>query len=76
MSQITIYIDSTLEAKVKNMAAATGLSVSKFISNILEKDMADTWSSETMQLGGTWSDFPTLEEIRDTEAKELPRETF
>lgn len=76
MSQITIYIDSNLEAKVKKMAAATGLSISKFISNVLEKDMADTWNSEAMKLEGSWSDFPTLDEIRDAEAKELPREAF
>ncbi len=76
MSQITIYIDNNLEAKVKKMATETGLSISKFISNVLEKNIADTWDNDVKNLTGSWSDFPSLDEIRDTDIKDMQREVF
>lgn len=76
MSQITIYIDNNLEKKVKKMASETGLSISKFISNVLENNITDTWSSDVKNLTGSWSDFPTLDEIRASQTKDVQREEF
>ena len=36
MAQVTIYMDNNLEENVKKLAKSTGVSISKFISNILE----------------------------------------
>ena len=74
MAQITIYIPNDLEVEVKSMAKSLNISMSKFISKMLEQKVKNEWSTETEDLAGAWNDFPSLEEIRDI--KESKREDF
>lgn len=77
MSQITIYIDNDLEKKVKKMATQTGLSLSKFIANVLEKNMTDTWDANIKSLSGSWDDFPDINDIRQSDSQDdAMREAF
>ena len=74
MAQITIYINSELESKVKKIASSLNISISKYISTIVEKNIEDSWNPKVKKLAGSWSDFPTIEEIRDSSAKDIKRE--
>jgi len=76
MAQVTIYMDNKLESKVKELASSTGVSISKFISKILEKKITNTWSDEVIELSGKWNDFISVEDIRNTKAKDTQREEF
>ncbi len=76
MAQVTIYIANELESQVKAMATSLNISISKFISTTLEQKMQNEWSHSSRELAGSWNDFPTLQEIRDNEGKDTPRETF
>jgi len=76
MAQVTIYMDNKLESRVKDLASSTGLSISKFISKILEKKITNSWSTDVRELSGQWNDFSSLEEIRDINTKDTPREEF
>lgn len=76
MAQVTIYIANELESQVKAMATSLNISISKFISTTLEQKMQNEWSHSSRKLAGSWNDFPTLQEIRDNEGKDAPRETF
>ena len=76
MAQVTIYINNDLEIKVKNMAISMNISISKYISNILEEKVKNQWSENVKKLNGSWSDFPTLEEIRKNDVNDLKREEF
>lgn len=76
MTQVTIYIANELESQVKAMATSLNISIGKFISTTLEQKMQNEWSHSSRKLAGSWNDFPTLEEIRDSEGKDVPRETF
>ncbi len=64
MAQITIYIDNNLEEKIKEVAKNTGQSISKYISNAIEQKLNNSWNEDVKTLSGSWSDFPTLKEIR------------
>lgn len=75
MAQVTIYMDNNLEQKIKELSINSGVSISKFISNILEKNLNSKWSDEIKSLSGSWSDFPKLEELRDTK-EDIKREEF
>jgi len=66
MAQMTIYIDNNLETKIKEMAQNMGMSMSKLISKILEKNISTHWNDDIKNFEGSWSDFPSIEEIRDT----------
>ncbi|PIE70631.1 MAG: CopG family transcriptional regulator [Deltaproteobacteria bacterium] len=65
MAQVTIYLDSTIESKLKKAAKSSQLSVSKWVAKIIEEKVTTQWSPEVVDLVGSWQDdFPTLEAIR------------
>ena len=76
MAQITIYITNDLESKVKEIASSLDTSVSKYIATIIEKNINNNWNPKVKKLAGSWSDFPTIEEIRKESADDVKRETF
>jgi len=76
MAQVTIYMSNNLESKIKNIANSLNISISKFIANILEQKVQNEWNINTKKLAGSWDDFPTLEEIRDTKIQNIQREEF
>lgn len=76
MAQVTIYMENSLEEKVKQMAKDTGVSISKFIASSLEKNLDNSWSKDVKNLQGSWGDFPSVEEIRDEQTQDIKREEF
>ena len=74
MAQITIYINNELESKVKKIANSLNISISKYISTIVEKNIQDSWNPKVKKLAGSWSNFPTIDEIRSNSAKDIKRE--
>jgi len=77
MAQVTIYMNNNIEQKVKKLAKSMNISISKYISTILEQKTADSWDSSTKELSGAWSDFSTISEIRSNEkVKDVQREVF
>jgi len=76
MAQITIYISNDLESKVKEIANSLDTSISKYISTVLEKNINNNWNPKVKNLAGSWSDFPTIEEIRNNDAQDAQREEF
>ena len=77
MAQITIYMNDNIEQKVKKLAKSMNLSISKYISTILEQKTANSWDNDTKNLSGAWSDFSTISDIRSNEnVKDTKREVF
>jgi len=77
MAQVTIYMNDQIESKVKKLAKSMNLSISKYISTILEQKTADSWDSNTKKLSGAWDDFSSIDEIRSNEnIEDSKREPF
>lgn len=76
MAQVTIYINSNLEERIKIMAGALDISLSKLISSLLEEKFSNEWHPSVKQLAGSWKSFPSLSEIRETTGKDAEREPF
>jgi hypothetical protein len=77
MGQVTIYLDSEIENKLKTAAKASKLSVSKWVAAIIKEKISTEWSQNVVELAGSWKeDFPTLEEIRSTQVLDTKREDF
>ena len=75
MSQVTIYLNSELEVKMKRAAKASSLSLSKWITKIIEEKIAAEWSQDIVELAGAWGDdFPSLHEIRASYLVDAERE--
>jgi hypothetical protein len=74
MGQVTLYLDSQTEQRMKAAARAAGTSQSRWIASLIRETTSNEWPSSIAQLAGSWADdFPTLEEIRGEEAFDDPQ---
>jgi hypothetical protein len=76
MGQVTIYLDSETEKKLGIMIKKTGISKSKWISDLIKQKITTTWPENIVNLAGAWTDLPTAEEIRKTMAEDADRESI
>lgn len=76
MSQLTIYLPEDLHKKILTAAKAKDLSTSKWVAEILKREVDESWPEEIKQMVGAWQDFPSQEEIRNSMGKDLLREQF
>lgn len=75
MGQVTIYLDSETENKLKKAAKSSHLSVSKWVAGVIEEKVTTEWPQDVVKLAGSWKDdFPTVQEIRSTAGHDSPRE--
>ena len=75
MGQVTIYLDSEIEKKMKSAAKSSHISVSKWVASIIKEKITTEWPEEIVQSAGTWKDdYPTIEKIRSSIGHDLPRE--
>lgn len=74
MGQVTIYLDEEIEKRMMANAKAMKLSKSKWIANAIREKLVDEWPANVRELAGSWDDFPTLEEIRETKQRDITRE--
>lgn len=75
MGQVTIYLDSETEKKLKNAAKSNQISVSKWVSSIIQEHVKNEWPQDIAELAGSWKDkFPSLDEIRSSQTNDIRRE--
>jgi hypothetical protein len=75
MGQVTLYLDSETETKMKLAAKAAGVSQSRWVADVIRQRTAAQWPESIERLAGAWEDFPTAEEIRAGLGEDVPRET-
>ena len=76
MGQVTIYLDSETEKKMNNVIKKTGISKSKWISDLIKQKMTSTWPENIVKLAGAWTDLQTAEDIRKNMAEDADRESI
>jgi hypothetical protein len=76
MGQVTIYLDSETEKKMSNAIKKTGISKSKWISDLIKQKMTSTWPENIVKLAGAWTDLQTAEDIRKNMAEDADRESI
>jgi hypothetical protein len=74
VGQVTIYLDTELEAKMREIAKSMHISQSKWIANLIKEKIADEWPESVKNLAGAWGDVPLVEEIRETLGEDSIRE--
>ena len=74
MGQITIYLDTETEAKLRTAAKAGKISQSKWVAALIREKVQDQWPRSVLAMAGTWSDFPDADEIRESSGKDFVRE--
>ena len=76
MGQVTIYLDSRVEDRMRRVVKSSNLSQSKWIAHLIEEKIKNDWPESVIELAGAWKDMPTAEEIRRTEGTDIRREEF
>ena len=74
MARITIYLEENSAKRLRSLAISTGVSVSSLVADLIRNKIASQWPESITQLAGAWPDFPSLNEIRQEEPKDAPRE--
>ncbi len=54
MSQVTIYIDDDTEERTRTAARAAGVSLSRWIADVLRSRVGAAWPADVVALGGSW----------------------
>lgn len=78
MQQITLTLDEEVQAIIYEMADAENLPPSLWLSQFVERQVKQyqDWSPEVKALAGSWADFPSLDEIRDSQGDDAKRESL
>ena len=74
MSQLTLYLDKTTEAKTRRAAEEAGISMSRWVATLIQQNLADEWPPSVVSAAGAWADFPTRAEIHLHSGSDAPRE--
>jgi len=76
VGQVTIYLDSEVENRMRKVVKSSKLSQSKWIARLIEEKIRSDWPESVIKLAGAWKDMPTAEEIRRSEGSDIRREEF
>ena len=73
MAQVTIYLDDAADRRVRAAARKSGVSVSRWVAELVESRTRTEWPPEARLLPGAWPDFPDLQELRRLAGKDQSR---
>ena len=73
MAQVTIYLDDAAERRVKAAARKAGVSVSRWVADLVENRTRTDWPAEAREVAVAWPEFPDLRVIRLSTGKDKPR---
>lgn len=76
MAQISLYLEDDTAEKLRSVAESRGVSVSSLVADLIRNKIAHEWPESVVRLAGAWKDFPTLEEIRQGQPEDSPRESL
>jgi hypothetical protein len=64
MAQITLYIDDSTQARLRDAAARRQVSLSQFVADLIRRATETTWPDEVLALAGSVPDFPQPPALR------------
>jgi hypothetical protein len=76
MGQVTIYVDDDTEKKMLRLIEKSGVSKSKWITELIREKTMTTWPESVVRLAGAWKDLPSAEEIRTGMGEDAARESI
>jgi predicted DNA-binding protein len=63
MTQLAIYIEDQLSEKLEKAVKSSGKSKSKWIADVIKKELNDQWPADFFNLAGSWKDDRGPDEI-------------
>lgn len=63
MPQLSLYLPDELMTQLRARAEQAHLSLSAFVTEVLERELEEAWPEAVADLAGAWPDFPTREDL-------------
>ena len=60
MSQVTLYLDDETDKALSEAASRSGMSRSRWVSQLIRQHRQDCWPQEFFGLAGAFADFPLM----------------
>ena len=77
MSQVTLYLDDETDRALSDAASRSGMSRSRWVSQLIRRHAQDQWPQECLSLAGAFPDFPLSESRAQASLPaDSPRITF
>lgn len=76
MAQITLYLDDATQALVEQAARASGVSKSRWVSDIIRRYAAHEWPQECLAMAGAFAALPPRTEAEPQQPVDVPRLAF
>ena len=76
MRQLTIYLDTATENRIRKAAKSAHMSLSKWVAFLVRERTLKQWPTSVAKLAGAWPDFPSMEELRKNPSTDSRRETL
>lgn len=76
MGQVTIYLEDEIEKKMNAAVRSAQVSKSKWIAQLIKEKVINDWPQSVVDMAGSWDDFPAIDDIREIQGADSPRETL
>ena len=74
MPQVTLYVDEQTSRRMRTAARAAGVSLSRWVSELIRQHTACEWPQSVRQLAGAWTDEATEAIELGEPGQDVPRE--
>lgn len=74
MAQLTLYIDDETAVRMRTAANAAGVSISRWVADLVRQRTQTNWPAEVVALAGAWSDDDAIVAPRDGQPADVPRQ--
>lgn len=76
MGPITLYLDDVLEQQMNQLIEQQKQPAHLWLADAIQQKLNNGWSSDVMQLAGSWDDFPSVETLRENSEQNIEREAL
>ena len=74
MARLKVYLPQGVEDKIRHVADAEGMSISRWVTRKVLELVDQTWPREFRELAGAFPEFPGAEEFRESYRGDVARE--
>lgn len=74
MTQVTLYLDKETAERMKEAARDSGLSQSRWLTELVRERTSREWPDSVKRLAGAWKGFPDARSLRRRAGRDARRE--
>ncbi len=71
MARLTVYLDEETKRHVGRAAKAAGVSQSRWLVDLVRRELSCEWPAEVHEWAGSWPDFPEAEDLRSRAGRDV-----